>query len=246
MFRADFPDDSRIVGEVRLPLVAGGQVRLGVAKLRQPGAFDDCAQIGHALQLVVRRTTQRQFHRVGHDDFFHAGLFCGRNQHEGLRRRTVAGFKHQIVLGNDLKNFREFRHGLPILDHRDKRQILAGLTHLGLAVLGRQPDDFAAVALDLHHPAHGLGVEAAHGTIQHNSTKNLDAADFMHRGLRAIGGGEVMVFQDDGAHAVRLGLADEGKIIEGTLRHVRRGVAMEINDPRQGIGGGRDRGCTQE
>ena len=94
----------------------------------------------------------------------------------------------------------------------------------------RQPHHFAAAAVHAMHPFDGVRIHAAHGAVEHDTAENFDAGHGAHRQRGAAGGFADVIFNDNAAHAARLGQLRDVDIIHIASEHIRMRMHMQIDD----------------
>src|SRR5439155_26417306 len=115
----------------------------------------------------------RTDHRVSHHYRVHSLPLGLANNEQGFRRRRVAGFEHQIVLGRDSNYLCHFWRHHAISN--DRREWAATPACLIVRIVGRKPDDLAVTAFTFGHPLDRRGVNAADGEIQRDAAEYLYA-----------------------------------------------------------------------
>lgn len=170
---------------------------------------------------------------MGDEDLAHTGGAGGRHQQHDLGRRKVAGAQDGVVLGDEPQNFLDDGFEAVAFQHGEAGRAMGARVAHGRE--GGHPDFHRA------QPQGGLhrrGVEPAHGIVERQAAKNVDAG---HQALHQLGpaGGEGgMRLEQDGAHTALGGLAGGFHIVHLARRDVGRGMDVHVDGASEIDAGG--------
>jgi len=133
------------------------------------------------------------------------------------------------------------QHRALLVHHADPRGRGAGAAHVVVGVEGRKPDNPAVAALHAPHPLHGLGIDPAHGAVEHHAAEDLHAGHVLAREPRAIGGHGHVALEDHRLHLARGSKRGQLVVVHGAAEDVGRGMRVKIDQPLDGADGWRRR-----